>query len=55
MDLTPTVSGMDLMDVVVEDVKEGEEEMEMEVVEAEAVKDPLEALEVQIFTIILFI
>ena len=36
---------MDLMVVVVEDVKGGEEEMEMEVVEVEDVKDPLEELE----------
>ena len=44
MDLTRIVSGMDLMDVGVEDVRGGEEEMEMEVVEEEDVKDPLEEL-----------
>ena len=48
-DLTPTVYGMDLMVVVVEDVKGEEEEMEMEVVEVEDVKDPLEELEVLIY------
>ena len=45
MDLTRIVSGMDLMVVVEEDVKGEEKEMEMEVVEAEVVKDPLEELE----------
>ena len=44
-DQTPTVYGMDLMVVVVEDVKGEEEEMEMEVVVVEDVKDPLEELE----------
>ena len=40
------------MVVVVEDVKGGEEEMEMEVVEAVVVKDPLEVLEVAISKLI---
>ena len=40
---------MDLMVVVVEDVKGEEEEMEMEGVEVEDVKDPLEELEVLIY------
>ena len=44
MDLMRIVSGMDLMVVVVEDVRGEEEEMEMEVVEEEVVKDPLEEL-----------
>ena len=48
-DQTPTVYGMDLMVVVVEDVKGEEEEMEMEGVEVEDVKDPLEELEVLIY------
>ena len=48
-DQTQTVSGMDLMVVVVEDVKGEEEEMEMEGVEVEDVKDPLEELEVLIY------
>ena len=43
---------MDLMVVVVEDVKGGEEVMEMEVVTAEAVRDPLEELEVAIYKLI---
>ena len=46
MDLTPIVSGMDLMVVVEEDGKGEEEEMEMEAVAEEVVKDPLEELEV---------
>ena len=40
------------MVVVVEDVKGEEEVMEMEVVTAEAVRDPLEELEVAIYKLI---
>jgi len=50
-DQTPTVYGMDLMVVVVEDVKGEEEEMEMEGVEVEDVKDPLEELEVSVVSV----
>ena len=45
MDLTRIVSGMDLMVVVEEDVKDEEGVMVMEVVEEEVVKVPLEELE----------
>ena len=53
MDLTPIVSGMDLMVVVEEDVKGEEKEMETEVVEEEGVKDPLEELEELVVLVVL--
>ena len=53
MDLTPIVSGMDLMVVVEEDVKAEEEEMEMEVVEEEVVKVLLEELEELVVLVVL--